>query len=87
MFKLPNWLYDVAKFGVTILIPAISSLYSGLAKIYGWPYAGEVAQTASLICTFIGSIIGISSYYYWQGQDEGQEESVPMAEDDEGTEV
>ena len=78
MFKLSNKVYDILKFLVTIGLPATSSLYVGLAKVFGWPYASEVAQTTTLICTFIGTLIGISSYQYWneqaevQGDDQGE---------------
>ena len=69
MFKLSNKVYDTLKFLVTVGIPAATTCYCGLAKIYGWPYAAEVAQTSAVICTFIGTLIGISSQAYWQEQE------------------
>lgn len=69
MFKMPDWIYDVLKLLVTVILPAASTLYTTLAKIYNWPYAGEVAQTVAAVCTFIGTVIGISSYYYWNDQE------------------
>lgn len=80
VFTLPDKIYDILKFLVTIGLPAASSLYVGLAKVFGWPYASEVAQTTTLICTFIGTLIGISSHYYWQepeleGDDLGDEDA------------
>lgn len=80
VFTLPDKVYDILKFLVTIGLPAASSLYVGLAKVFGWPYASEVAQTTTLICIFIGTLIGISSHYYWQepdmeGDDLGDEDA------------
>lgn len=72
IFALPDRVYDLLKFLVTIGLPATSSLYVGLAKVFGWPYASEVAQTTTLICTFIGTLIGISSHLYWQDQEQPQ---------------
>ena len=44
-YILPDWLYDNIKYVVTIVMPAVSVLYVGLAGIWGWPYADEVART------------------------------------------
>ena len=73
--KLPNKAYDILKFLCTILIPAISSLYFGLSKIWGFPYGEEITGTLALVATFIGALIGISSvsYYAENNSDENGE--------------
>lgn len=68
--KLPDRVYDILKWVVMIVIPAGATAYVGLASIWGWPYAAEVAKTAAVICTFVGAILGISTaQYYKDGQE------------------
>ena len=61
-FWLPNPIYDAIKFIVTVVLPAVSVLYVGLAGIWGWPYADEVSRTIAVVYTFLCAIMGISSY-------------------------
>lgn len=61
---LPDAVYQVLKWLVLIVIPAAATLYVGLAAVWGWPYATEIAKTASLICAFIGALIGVSQIGY-----------------------
>lgn len=60
-YWLPNDVYDVIKFVVTVILPAVSVLYVGLAGIWGWPYADEVSRTIAVVYTFLCAIIGIST--------------------------
>lgn len=64
MFKLSNKMYDILKWLVVIVIPAATTLYVGLAEVWGFPYAQEIGITSALICTFLGAIIGISTAEY-----------------------
>lgn len=57
-YWLPGWLYDVLKWAAMLAVPALATAYSGLAAVWGWPFAGEVAQTATLVSTGIGALIG-----------------------------
>lgn len=59
-YWLPNDVYDVIKFVVTVILPAVSVLYVGLAGIWGWPYADEVSRTIAVVYTFLCAIMGIS---------------------------
>lgn len=61
---MSNRTFDALKWADLIGIPAAASLYSGLAQLFGWPYAAEVSQTAALVCAFLGTILGISNYQY-----------------------
>ena len=61
-------LYNILKKACTIIIPASCSLYWGLSGIWGWPYAEQIVGTGSVICTFIGAIIGISTKNFWDGK-------------------
>ena len=62
--KLKNEVYDVLKWVVMIVIPALTTAYVGLAAIWGFPYADEVAKTSAVICTLLGALLGISTAQY-----------------------
>lgn len=62
--KLPDKVYDVLKWVVMIVIPALTTAYVGLAAIWGWPLATEVAKTSAVICTLLGALLGISTAEY-----------------------
>lgn len=59
-YWLPNDVYDIIKFVVTVILPALSVAYAGLAGIWGWPYADEVTRTIAVVYTFLCAIMGIS---------------------------
>lgn len=62
--KLNDKLYDVLKWVVMIVIPALATAYVGLAGIWGLPLADEVAKTAAVVCTLLGALLGISTAQY-----------------------
>lgn len=62
--KLNDKLYDVLKWVTMIVIPAIATAYVGLAAVWAWPYAEEVAKTATVACTLLGALLGISTAQY-----------------------
>lgn len=62
--KLSNKLYDVLKFIAQIVLPALGGLYFGLAKLWGFPYGEEIVGTIALLDTFLGTLLGISTYNY-----------------------
>ena len=62
--KLPDKVYDILKWIVMIVIPALATAYVGLAAIWGFPYADEVAKTAAVVCTLLGALLGISTAQY-----------------------
>ena len=61
-YILPNEWYDAIKVFVTVVMPAVSVLYAGLAGIWGWPFADEVTRTIAVVYTFLCAVMGISSY-------------------------
>lgn len=72
--KLSNKTYDVLKWVVMILIPALVTFYVALAGVLHLPFADEIAKIAAAICTLIGSLLGISTAEYrkierWEGMD------------------
>ena len=62
--KLNDGLYDILKWITMIVIPALATAYVGLASVWGWPYADEVAKTSAVICTLLGALLGISTAQY-----------------------
>ena len=62
--KLPNKVYDVLKWVVMICIPALTTAYVGLAAIWNFPYATEVAKTSAVVGTLLGALLGISTAEY-----------------------
>ena len=62
--KLNDRLYDILKWVVMIVIPALTTAYVGLAAIWNFPYAEEVAKTSAVICTLLGALLGISTAQY-----------------------
>lgn len=62
--KLSDSLYDLLKWVVMIVLPALTTAYVGLAAIWGFPYAEEVAKTSAVICTLLGALLGISTALY-----------------------
>ena len=64
--RLPDKVYDGLKWLCILGLPALSSLYSTLAGIWGWPFAEQVPQTLSAIGLAIGTVIGVSSATYNQ---------------------
>ena len=64
---MSNKTYDVMKWIALIFIPAIGALYFGLAQIWGFPYGEEIVGTLTLIDTFLGALLGISTAQYNKG--------------------
>ena len=62
--QLNSKLYDILKWITMIVLPALATAYVGLAAIWGWPYADQVAKTTAVICTLLGALLGISTAQY-----------------------
>lgn len=73
MFSMSNKLYDVLKFIAQIVLPALATLYFGLANLWNLPYAEQVVGTISIVDAFLGALLGISTYNYRKNEQEGKE--------------
>lgn len=62
--KLSNKAYDALKWIVTIALPALGTLYSALAAIWGFPYGEAIVGTIMAVDTCLGVLIGISTANY-----------------------
>lgn len=67
--QLSDRVYDVLKWLVLICIPACTTAFVGLDKIFGWGYGEIVAQVSAIVCTLIGALVGISTAQYNKSQD------------------
>ena len=65
--KISNKLYDILKWLVIIVLPALATLYTALAAVWAWPYAEEVKTTILAVDTFLGAVLCISSATYNKG--------------------
>lgn len=61
---IPNKLYDILKWVCMVGLPAIATLWFALGKIWGFPYLAEIEATIVAIDTFLGAILGISTFSY-----------------------
>ena len=62
--KLSNKVYDILKWIAMYLLPASGTLYFALAGIWGFPYAEQIVGTITLVDTFLGALLGISTAQY-----------------------
>ena len=47
-------------------IPAVTTAFVGLDGIFGWGYGDIVAKCSAILCTLLGSLLGISSVQYYK---------------------
>ena len=57
-------MYDKLKYLAQIVLPALATLYTGIAKIWGLPFIVEIPATIVAIDTFLGALLKISSIKY-----------------------
>ena len=67
---LPDKVYDVLKWILTVAIAPTIALITGLGALYGFD-TFKVVETISLIATFLGAIFGISVYQYNKDSNNG----------------
>ncbi len=61
---LSNKVYDILKFIAQYALPAIATLYFGLAKIWNLPYPEQIMGSILAIDAFLGAILGINLAKY-----------------------
>lgn len=61
---MSNKVYDILKWIALVALPALTALWLTLANIWGFPYAEAIGATMAAITTFLGALLGISSYQY-----------------------
>lgn len=64
---MSNRVYDILKFIAQIVLPALGALYFGLSRIWGLPYGEQIVGTITVVDTFLGALLGISTVQYNKG--------------------
>ncbi|EMF0171457.1 phage holin [Enterococcus hirae] len=59
---LPDKYYQIIKWTVLIVLPALSALVATLGKAYGWNDTDMTVLTINAVATFLGVITGVSAY-------------------------
>ncbi|EGW1789923.1 phage holin [Enterococcus faecium] len=59
---LPDKYYQIIKWAVLTVLPAVSVLVATLGKAYGWQETDTVVLTINAVTTFLGVITGVSAY-------------------------
>jgi hypothetical protein len=71
MNPLTNKLYNAIKYTITILLPAVGTLYFAIAKIWDFNRISGVNGTINALITFGGLLIGYSSRQYKKNGTDG----------------
>ena len=64
VITMSNKVYNVLKWIAMIVLPACATLYLGLSNVWGLPYGEEVSATITLVNTFLGAVLMISTSQY-----------------------
>jgi hypothetical protein len=65
-------LYQILKWLCVIVLPALATFIVVISKIWGWADLGTmIAQTITAVATFLGTILCISNYNYYKGENKG----------------
>ncbi len=62
--KIKNKTYDNLKFIAMVVLPAVATLYTSIAEIWGLPFSKEIPLTIMAIDTFLGALLMISTNNY-----------------------
>lgn len=61
MFRMSDRVYDIVKWAVGVILPAIAVLYGAWAPIFGFPMPEKVAGTVMALVMFLGAFLQLSS--------------------------
>ena len=59
--KISNKLYDILKWVVIIVLPAMATLYKALSAVWAWPYANEVVTTITAAAESMNGMVSAST--------------------------
>ena len=65
---LPDRVYLILKWVLTVAVAPTIALIAGLGELYGFD-TFKIVETISLVATFLGALFGISVYRYNKGDD------------------
>ena len=61
---MSNKVYNVLKWVAMIVLPALATFYLGLSNVWGLPFGEEISTTITLVDTFLGAVLIISTSQY-----------------------
>ena len=61
---MSNKMYDILKWAITVVLPAIGTFYATLGDIWGLPYVEQVPATILAVVTLGSAVLGVSSIHY-----------------------
>lgn len=64
LFELKPELYDLLKWTVLTVSPALGTLYLVLAGLWGFPYGEQFVATLAACTAFLGVFLGLNSYKF-----------------------
>jgi len=64
MMQISNQHYDIGKWIVLVLLPALAVLVGGLGELYGLVNTPMIVTTVNMVTVFLGSILQISTKNY-----------------------
>lgn len=65
---LSNKQYDIIKWVVILLLPALSVLVGTLGQAYSFIYTDLAVTTINAVTVFLGVITGVSTYQHSKGE-------------------
>ena len=69
--KMDDKVYNILKYIAQIALPALGAFYFAISQIWGLPYGEQIVGTIAALDTLLGVLLGISTYNYYKGQDNG----------------
>lgn len=83
--RLTDKAYKVIKYGITIFLPAVGTLYFALAQVWDFNRITGVNGTINALITFGGLLIGYSTRQYNKNEGAPDGDLVVMADPDDGS--
>lgn len=82
-FQLKAATYDKMKWFVTIVMPALTTLYLALDALWNFQYSHQTAGTMTAVTAFLGVVLGISSRNF-KNDDSRFDGNIVVSRNDEG---
>ena len=70
-----NKVYDVLKWIALVALPALTTFWIAIAKIWEIPYGEPIAATITAFTALLGALLGVSSVIYAKKLESNKEET------------
>lgn len=67
-----NKIYNILKYVALIVLPALATLLLGIGELWGIGIMPKIAGTVTLVATFLGALLQVSTAKYWKEQKDGE---------------